>query len=1003
MQYSEAQYLDFKQNEICNTKIGKEVKHMGNNSYKDLMQYQERKFEDIDMKKVIDSIVEAKNMDGVDGQEVSFRNTEDSLSRAFLKISYFSEDEQGFNADIINILTASGTYDIPLYTQSGTINYQEIENQIRKSVSKFSKFETYIDTNFGSEITYESSINEQETVYADEERFDEQALNEQVDRIINTQTGSRVTEPDIEPEEAADAEPEFRPEKLNKKRTHIESSQDVNLNNIAKELRALGYDVRTKRGGSLCVTSENLPEENSITISRKNAYIETAELKSQAEVDIYNKMRENVEKTMHYDLEQSARRQEMVLSAPSFAEVPLSMVAQEMLTTFNTDKMEKNPDFSDVFSEPKLKYSFKDAYGRDYLSISMGYSVKDDDSKEVFPVIYAQYGKEYGDISKQFAISEGDLNAAKNSQLYNSTFYNKFKEFTEIGMLSRESVYKEVLFQKTDRELDKLFKSEFKNLKSEKAEFFSGIAKEYFRLEEKKATLSEYMIDNMHRAPFFKDRMLSDAGKERFSQMFDAIEQKITKKIEEVDLSNVKFNEISPNKMKLEIEKNGELVEGGKEKTLFECDRKWLQDLGRIEDKLIDLRNGPVQDMIDTAKSIAKGINEARKGIITFYKDGIYSGFELGSGIGSFKDGLTYGHVLHQMEAQYKALSQSGKEEDQIAAIGKGIDIRLYRDDINRNANIYVKAAVAIRNRLDNMIDAISAFRRDADASLRQTGRSSVTVSAISALEKNFKALGNEVVLSFKEASHSLSEIGKGLQAIGSNTIGFTKDTVNVIQAKSAVMTNNFKEQYNNMVLDAKVALSMNEYAKNRIAEKLNDARIEQAFNGIDSNDFHKIAQTKFWKELDHVIALGEEAERNGIDPDAGKMAMDGKMAKIQKEQNLYIADALNKQIKNTILRNDKMTMSKAIDLMAEEYHKTAMAYNLLNGAASAKGYASLSEQEKEMCKEVIKEVLMEMPNVVEKLEHNEKVEEKGNVELESDGHDGQGEKDSIPASDYDR
>lgn len=913
--------------------------------YEKLDQYQSKLMQDIDGRALIDAVIEAGRNEDFENLPIKIKEDLDRTSSRDLTLDYYSDEEQEF----FIIQTPRRSYTIPLIDErSQEIDYRNIERQLNPALENWRDTQVYIDMRYLYDL-------EQARLQNSQKDIDTINQDSSTDDPVNT--------------------PQTDTEIFNKKRTQIDSEYSINLNDVANALREQGYNVKTKQGGSLLITDENLSSENSITVTKKNAYIETAELKTPETKALYNKMRAAVVESMNESLNNSKEKFEIMETSPKLGELSTQSITRGMLNVFSNDKLNQTPEYSDVFSAPKQKYTFVDKDGNDYLSISMGYSVKETGKNgmdhEVVPVITATYGSEYGDVSKTFEVSEADLKAFTNDQLYKSDIAKAIDEFAEIGINDRESVFKELKHQQFDKEIDRIFKKEFKRLDSEKAEFFSSIAKEYYRIDSPNGSLKDYIMENLNKAPFFRDSMLNEKNEASLSKMFTEVEGKLNPP----DLSKLKLSKISLNELSYKLEENGEKIYDSKEREPVEYDREWITKLARMEDKLIDLKNGPVQDMLNTAHSIVKGVNEARQGIVKLYKDGIYSGIEFGNGVGSFREGLNYGHVLHNLEKEYRSLLQSEQAEDQIAAINKKIDIKLYRDDIIRNANIYVKAAIVIRDKVDNMIDLVNGAKLQAEAGLKETGHSYMNSTFVRNTEENFRKLGNGLVSSFKELGYSISEIGKGCAMIGSNTLGLGKDALDIVHNKSAMAVNGFRNQYNDVVVDAKLVLSSKEYAKAYIAEKINDSRIEQGFKGIESNEFNKIAQTRFWNELDNTIKKGQEAEKIPSEDrtEAEKEVIRlGKQARYQKDQNTFIAERLNQQMKEVVLKDNTMTVDKAVDMLAMEYHQSAMAFNVMNGATSVKSYQDLSESEKDMCKDIIRSTIEDMPNVSNKLEHNQ-------------------------------
>lgn len=771
---------------------------------------------------------------------------------------------------------------------------------------------------------------------------------------------------------------------INRKRTQIESEVSIDLQDTAERLRAEGYEVRAKQGGSLLVTDPNLSKENSITITKKNAYIEVANLKSPEIETMYNKMKESVVSAMAQSLDMVKTSYDIIEASPKLADVPAQIVVTSMMYQFNLNKIDKDPDYADVFSEPQRKYSFKDESGKEYMTISMRYSVKTGEKngmdKVVKPVIVAKYGPEYGDISRVFHVSEKDMEAFSKNKGYQSDIAKAVDEFVTIGTKSRDSIFKEIQISRYEKQIDKIFKAEFKKLDPKKSEFFSNKAKEYFRTEigKQEIGLADYMVKELPKAPFFKAGMLKN--EESFREMFDDIDKKLTPP----DLSGLKLEAISMDKLSYTIQENGITTFDSRAREPITYDREWITKLVNIVDKLNDIKNGPVQDMLDTAKTMAKGVNEARQGVVKFYKDGIYSGFEFGSGFQSFGEGLTYGHVLHNLEKEYRELAKSKNKDDQLAAIDKKMDIKIYRDEIMRNADIYAKAAVSVGDNVDKMIDAVQSLRIQAEVSCKN-GKPFMNSRFVDQMNEYFKRLGNNINENFKKIVHSINEINKNVIDFGVKRLNMVPEAFHAIQAKTSYGLSCFLEGYNETVVKANVILSSKEYSKNQIAKVLNDVRLLQACK-VESNELSNAMQGRLWDELDNSIRKGHEAEKIASEDRSSMETLAvnyGKQAKQQKEQNLFIAERLNDKIKDVILKEEKMTMPKAAEVLAAEYHNAAMAYSVMNGASTMKAYANLSDAEKAECQDVIRTVLENMPSVKNKLDYNMEQIDRNSQEME--------------------
>ena len=172
--------------------------------------------------------------------------------------------------------------------------------------------------------------------------------------------------------------------------------------------------------------------------------------------------------------------------------------------------------------------------------------------------------------------------------------------------------------------------------------------------------------------------------------------------------------------------------------------------------------------------------------------------------------------------------------------------------------------------------------------------------------------------------------------------------------------------------MDARIILSSKEFAKDQIARNINDIGVTKAFENISMKEFPKIGKVRFWDEIDNTIAAGDEAKRIPYDErsvEDNELIATSESVKFQKERNLFVANELNKEVKEIMKEN--LPYREAVDRLAETYHNSAMTFNLRNNYSNIKSYGELSQADKELCKDTMEEMLKTMPNIEAALERN--------------------------------
>ena len=749
----------------------------------------------------------------------------------------------------------------------------------------------------------------------------------------------------------------------NHDRTKLEETEiPVDIKDIAKKLEEKGYLLRIKPGGHLLVQDQNLSPQNSITVTRKNAYLEDANLQSRSAIALYNEMKENVLNAVENSFEETKERLKIEKSSAKIADISVFAATQDLLRTHMD--VESNADFKDVFDESKAQYQFYDERGDEYLSLSLNYHVRDDDEKTVYPVLNARFGKEYSETEFSYEITQEDIAAMKNDTFYKTDLAKKVNELAGLGDKDRDFKFANIKSMKVKNLLDKSISKEFSFLNKDKIEYFSKVALEYYS-EKRDVSLADFELEKLKDAPFYRSGMAKADIVDTLRESFDEIGDKINiTDFKKMSRNTIEYKDFSCTKFE-----SGEIAFDTNEKEPINYDREWINKLARLEDSILELRYGPVQDAVNIAKSIARGGKELIEGVAEFKVDGIYTGFDIGGGVTSFRDGWAYGSMIHSMEKEYQSLVSSESDVDKIAAIDKKMDLKLLREDVRDNANIYVKAAIALRENCDKMLDAIKSLRKE-------KSENTITESRFQSLKKQFAEYSKVFVNAYNRVRTAKENIDSNIRQFCQNTRAKGIDAINYAELKSDAVLNNVKDSFNEISSKAQVYLNMNEFNKECIAERMNDIRVEQVFSSLTYEQFNKEAKTRFWSELDNSINLGEEAKRI---PESDRTVEDnqtirfGNQMQNQKDQTLFVADQMRKEIKNCL--KEHVPYSKAVERLAKAYNNESMTYRLRNSDSPIKTYNELSQADKQLCQNVVEDLLKSMPTVHDRFMEREEQE----------------------------
>lgn len=912
--------------------------------YEALAQKQGNPFSELNAQDIIEAIAYAGRNNDVDNMRITVSDDIDR-NNIILDMNYeFDEDEYEEYIELDG--PNKSHYSIPIMRDDlNGFNYRELENRLNQFKREYGQVDMYIDSQYMRESEFEKT------------------------NMIEEETKKRET---IKKPELVFAADDMEPEmlQLNHRRTKLSETEiPVDIRDIANRLEDKGYLIRIKPGGHLLVQDKNLLPQNSITITRKNAYIEDANIQSAFDIELYNKMKEDVLQSVDDSFSTIKEKNQAFDNSTEFTDISILQVTKELLAEHDHDETNLNS----VFEDPKLKYQFLDDKGKEFLSLSLEYTVNDDKDKTVSPVLSVKYGPEYGDFKKTFEIKNSDLDAVKKDELYKTDLAKEIDAFARIGKQERTSNFELMKASKVKKILDKDISKEFKFLNKDKIEYFSEVALDYYR-KQPDCTLAEYEIEKLKEAPFYRTGMSNDRITNALNDTFKYIETKIDNPgFDNIERSSINFDDFS-----CRVYKEGNLVKDTNAKEPITYDREWITKLARLEDSIMELRYGPIQDALNIAASFGKGTKELVEGIAEYKADGIYSGFDIGQGIGSFKEGLEYGAIITELEREYKKLSTSEHENDRIAAIDKKIDLKLLREEIHANTNIYTKAAITLRENCDKMIDAIRELKTSKE-------KNTLTEPKLNSIKKQFAILSKSFVNAYNTINTSLHNINNAIRTFSNHQKEKWNNFMNYIEAKEKAITNSIKDMYNDVSKKAQVLLDMKTFTKERIAEQLNDISVVKRFEnikfeefGIPANEVEEMRQDlkfRFWKEMDNAIKDGEETEKKPVneqtkeDKDTIRFAQN---MKFQKEKVSFVAEQIHDKIKECYKSNTPY--SDVIEQLAKTYHNENMIFNLRNKEESIKNYSELSPYEKQMVQDVMKEFIHTVPSLEEAFLDNERI-----------------------------
>lgn len=817
--------------------------------YNELLKYQSLSFGSLDIRALVDAAIEAGRNNDANNIPVKIVDNENRMFTPIIQVDYFLDDEGKEN---IEISTDSFTRDFKV----DEINYERIRNLLNRTVRDFGDTEIYIDTEYG---------------FKDEQ--DHLFENNEPPSSGNEQNGGTDNKKQVELEDNNEY-----PIHINNKRTVIQSEYQVQLNTVAKMLRSQGFDVRTKRGGSLEVTHPDLSPNSRFTVTKKNAYIENAELSTPEAKAIYDKMRADVHQTILSNLTRQQRRDAVIASSQQIAGLSSIDIAKEAI--------------QNVFDKGDT-FSIKDKDGNDFIKIERK-DIAPEDANYVSYRTFISFGEKYGNYTEELK-TEFDKANLYTGNIYFSDTYKQVNDFIKMGLENVEKAHK------------------LNNLNN---------------LEE-----YSYQLTN-----------------ERNEIIFDS-------------------KAVSPK--------------------VYEYDREWMNTLAKMEDKLTDLRNGPIQNAIDISKLIIRGLKETALGIASPYKDGVLSGVDLFTGFSDFRDGLDYTKLVKEMDAKYQELSSSNSEKDRMKAAELKTSITFMKERIHRDANVYFKAAIVMRNKVDQMIEAIQSAKESA---MHSKAKQTLDLGYNNSKEF-FANCARSVTAAFKDFRDSGVELGKDFvraaKDLGTYSIDTAKNAQNVIIDN----INNIKTQYNDAMLDKNAMLSMQEYTVDQMAGKLNDFLIMR--NVKDISTLPKALEKPLWQEMPALIQKAKEAIQTPaeIRTSSEKAIIEkAREAREMKEVLNFTAEKINSKLESMI-NDHSITPEIALETLTETYKDSISEYYAQrnNGVpTSVKMSKEMQENFKEMFKdEIPKDIMDRFKANKDRIERDESQKgDQGKGNDEPDGRD---------------
>lgn len=710
---------------------------------------------------------------------------------------------------------------------------------------------------------------------------------------------------------------------LNMQKIEFDKEPKVLLSDVADAIRNLNdseqefgtLKVRAGNKSSIIVTSDRLGPDFKLSVTGSNTLLQRGNLETEQEKAIGQKLIDRVSEIIEDHIKERDKEQKLVESGISLGGVNSSTLIWAALNDLNAKRNENGEfDFKDAFDRAPFVAEFKDEFGREYATFTAGVrNTKDStlDNPKVEPFLQVRFGESYG----------GRLSEGKNGEILNTEgpsldisgkMLMKALDLTDEGKWYATNI--------TDLVNSRLTMSILPEERREEL----GVQK----------TLDNLTID------------VRETGEK------------------------VKAESI-PLDYKIDI--NGRRMASSKDRDLYRADDHFSKSWENLRDKLVEFREGPVQECMDMASSFRKAVAEIPSDIkdlkpyqfdVSRVPGRLDFEVEMNSkALDSFKEGW---NRYNDMKA-VKDIAENGdpslpEDGSRFASMEAGMrynEMRRLQSDLNN----YEKAAIALHENVDRAI-------RILDSVGMQIG-------------KGYNAMINSSVMQGirQELNKCLSGIVSAYQSVCKVTgrvtdnrlAGELKETNgHLLAPKMRSWSPKAMDNIKDVLHDAKVTTDTISYTNDRIAELLNDTIVTQKFQGISSGEFVANIDKAFcWKELNSMFYTYEEAKAKDIDKlePRDKMAlMKGPAIVRQKDQIERTANAVRGDLER-IMKED-ITKEAAIDRLSRTIYDQMQNYDAYSGSHAE--FDDLSAYGKDVVKDIADKVLNELPAVSEKMERAE-------------------------------
>lgn len=927
--------------------------------YKNLLPYQSKTLKEVDFSDIATSLAEAGRTEDIYNTSLEFFDDNNRMAGNFLKVSY--DNSKGIENLIIETETSKRT--IPLM-QKEQLNMSGLKNALKQAISQYGNTPVYMDNDFLREKELEDymKMTEEEDIVIEDKNYMADApeipdipefIREQMEEEQHTQEQSH--------EDALLKEP-ISIDKV----TNYEKRAFLDIDRFLEEMKKEGFQTTIGANGNIIVQSENMSPENRIEITSDNNIIEKANLTTEEEKSLFEGLSDSVkEKTDEISREFEGEADELK-NSPLHEIMSSQQILDELVMEYATDL-----NLGSIDMDKKLEYVFftRNEKGKEeeFLSLSLEYETNDPENPGRIAV---RYGKEFGGYEEILPIKKEDISAAYDWKLMSSELGKRVEQLASLATKDRISILESIRGNRFDRKLSDVLQNEFKMNKEQIDYFKPTILQAY----EEKKSISESLMNAMKQAYFAKPELFTENNLNSFREGFSKIEDAIHSfKPKEVEISTLDLNDMTLKGYENDVE-----FLNTKESSLFQCDREWLQKLGRLEDNLVALKHNAIPAIQESAKKLLKNSVELRDGIAKPYKAGLLSGVELGGGIESIRDGLKLANIMKNKEKEY----ENSKKEDSFKALEQKLDLKLTHDEIIKNTNIYTRNAYKLKMAIDTLLHEVKATKQDAfilaDNNQPATQNFPATnkiadwsmanhARKINGIHGQIKEIFSELVKAFKEIAHGFNLIGKGSKEFAIENYEKASQIVSnkfqAISEKTAKDLQDFRDSYNKFIDTLSRSFDYKVHTQEFLASRLNDNAVERAFLNT-KEEILPLKNRLLWEELELSVKNGKLAEKI---PEAERTEeeqsniIEGNFAKKKIEQNTFIADRLVDSIEKA-LNNKDLSRNDAIISIAEDYHKAAMGYNVMNGAESITTFDNLSPSEKSDCINIIEKVLDDIP-----------------------------------------